>query len=68
MVSIPAMLTGTVYRNERPLPRYVDDHFEHGSLFKSLRAGGYRVDSVTEKCTTTGKSAIELSTGCHARM
>ncbi len=48
IVSIPAMLTGTVYRNERNLQRYIRDHFEQGSLFKSLRAGGYRVDSVTE--------------------
>jgi Sulfatase len=48
IVSIPAMLTGTVYRNERPLQRYVRDHFQQGSLYKSLRAGGYRVDSVTE--------------------
>ena len=48
MVSIPAMLTGTVYRNERDLQKYVRDHFESGSLFKSLRAGGFRVDSITE--------------------
>jgi hypothetical protein len=48
MVSIPAMLTGTVYRNERPLGQYVRDHFDSGSLFKSLRSAGYRVDSVTE--------------------
>lgn len=46
IVSIPAMLTGTVYRNERNLQRYIRDHFEQGSLFKSLRAGGFRVDSV----------------------
>ncbi len=48
MVSIPAMLTGTVYRNERNLQLYVRDHFDKGSLFKSLRAGGFRVDSITE--------------------
>jgi hypothetical protein len=48
IVSIPAMLTGTVYRNERPLQRYVRDHFQQGSLYQSLRAGGFRVDSVTE--------------------
>jgi hypothetical protein len=47
IVSIPAMLTGTVYRNERNLQRYIRDHFEKGSLFKALRAGGFRVDSVT---------------------
>jgi hypothetical protein len=48
MVSIPAMLTGTVYRQERPLPRYVREHFDKGSLFRSLRAHGYRVDSISE--------------------
>jgi hypothetical protein len=48
MVSIPAMLTGTVYRQERPLPRYVREHFDKGSLFTSLRAHGYRVDNIAE--------------------
>ena len=28
MVSIPAMLTGTVYRQEQTLPRYVREHFD----------------------------------------
>ena len=45
IASIPAMLTGKVYRNDRPLQRYVRDILKEGSLFKSLRAGGYRVDS-----------------------
>lgn len=48
MVSIPAMLTGTLYRQERPLPRYVREHFDKGSLFKTLRAHGYRVDNTSE--------------------
>jgi hypothetical protein len=48
IVSIPAMLTGTVYRNERDLQQYLRDHFERGSLYKALRGGGYRVDSITE--------------------
>lgn len=48
IVSIPAMLTGRVYRNERSLQAYVHDTFQQGSLFKSLRAAKYRVDSVTE--------------------
>jgi hypothetical protein len=48
IVSIPAMLTGRVYRNDRPLQSYVRDTFTEGSLFKSLRAAGYRVDSVGE--------------------
>jgi len=48
MVSIPAMLTGTVYRQEQTLPRYVREHFDDGSLFKSLRDRGWRVDSISE--------------------
>jgi hypothetical protein len=48
MVSIPAMLTGTVYRNEGPLQEYIDTHFMKGSLYATLRSQGYRVDSVTE--------------------
>src|SRR5687768_907243 len=48
IASIPAMLTGeTSYRNEQPLQSYFRDRFEHGSLFKSLRAAGYRVDNIT---------------------
>ncbi len=48
MVSIPAMFSGTVYRQERPLPRYVREHFDKGSLFKTLRARGYRIDNISE--------------------
>jgi len=48
MVSIPAMLTGTAYRNEQPLPDYIRDHFDKGSLFSTLRSHGVRVDNITE--------------------
>jgi hypothetical protein len=48
IASIPAMLSARTYRNERDLQRYVRDIFQQGSLFKSLRSNGYRVDSVTE--------------------
>jgi hypothetical protein len=48
IVSVPAMLTGRVYRNNRPLTHYLDDTFDEGSLFKSLRAARYRVDNATE--------------------
>ena len=41
------MLTGKVYRNDRPLQRYVRDILKEGSIFKSLRASGYRVDAAT---------------------
>jgi hypothetical protein len=48
IVSIPAMLTGTAYRNEAPLQQYIRNHFSKGSLYTTLRTQGYRVDSVTE--------------------
>jgi hypothetical protein len=48
MVSIPAMLSGDVYRMERPLPRYVREHFDGGSVFKTLQARGYRIDNISE--------------------
>jgi hypothetical protein len=48
MVSIPAMLTGSAYRNEKPIPEYMSTHFAKGSLFRALRAQQYRVDSITE--------------------
>ena len=47
IASIPAMLTGKVYRNDRPLQRYMRDILKEGSIFKSLRASGYRVDAAT---------------------
>jgi hypothetical protein len=47
LVSIPAMLTGTTYRQEEPLQKYIRNHFEKGSLFRTLRANGYRVDNIT---------------------
>ena len=59
IVSIPAMLTGTVYRNEAPLQLYIREHFNDGSLFKTLRSAGYRVDSITE-FQYDGKSATNF--------
>ena len=47
IASIPAMLTGKVYRNDRPLQRYVRDILKEASIFKSLRAGGYRADAAS---------------------
>ena len=36
MVSVPAMLTGTVYRQEEPLQNYLRNHFKKGSIFNTL--------------------------------
>jgi len=48
MVSVPAMLTGSVYRQEEPLQDYLRNHFQKGSIFNTFRSQGYRVDSITE--------------------
>jgi hypothetical protein len=47
IASMPAMLTGKVYRNDRPLQRYMRDILKEASIFKSLRAGGYRADAAS---------------------
>jgi hypothetical protein len=48
MVSVPAMMTGRVFRQEEPLQNYIRTFSKDGSLFATLRSQGYRVDSVTE--------------------
>lgn len=47
IASMPAMLTGRVYRNDRPLQRYMRDILKETSIFKSLRARGYRADAAS---------------------
>ena len=47
IASIPAMLTGKVYRNDRPCSATCATSSKEGSIFKSLRASGYRVDAAT---------------------
>lgn len=47
IVSIPAMLTGSVYRNEEPIRQFVAREFKRASLFRALRDQGYQVDAVS---------------------
>ena len=47
ITSIPAMLTGKVFRNEQPLQRYMRDILKDASIFTSLRRGGYRADAAS---------------------
>ena len=44
IVSIPAMLTGAVYRNEEPIDDFVQKQLEKGFIFSILREYGYDVD------------------------
>ena len=47
VVSIPAMLTGSVYRNQEPMRRFIAQSFKKASLFGTLKSQGYRVDAVS---------------------
>ena len=47
IVSIPAMLTGSVYRNQEPMRRFIAQSFRKASLFGTLKSQGYRVDAVS---------------------
>jgi hypothetical protein len=47
IVSIPAMLTGSAYRNEEPMRRFIAKQFRRASLFGVMRAQGYQVDAVS---------------------
>jgi Sulfatase len=47
IVSIPAMLTGAVYRNQEPMRRFIAREFKRASLFGFLRARGYQVGAVS---------------------
>ena len=46
-LAMPAMLTGSLYRNEQPVKEFRQAAFENGSLLNRLAANGYEVDVVT---------------------
>ena len=45
--SMPAMLAGQEYRNERPAPDFVRDAFKQASIFHGLAQAGYDIDATT---------------------
>lgn len=47
IVSIPAMLTGAVYRNQEPMRRFIAKEFKRATIFRALRDQGYQVDAVS---------------------
>lgn len=47
IVSIPAMLTGSVYRNQEPMRRFIAKEFKRASIFRVMRDQGYQVDAVS---------------------
>src|SRR5207247_2332498 len=48
VLSLPAMLTGDVYRNQEPRRQHISKQFERGSIFSALRSHGYQVDVISE--------------------
>src|SRR5688572_8388553 len=47
IVSIPSMLTGSVYRNQEPMRRFIAKEFKRASIFRTMRDQGYQVDAVS---------------------
>src|SRR5918994_1947427 len=47
IVSIPAMLTGSAYRNQEPMRRFIAKEFKRASIFRVMRDQGYQVDAVS---------------------
>lgn len=47
IVSIPAMLTGSVYRNQEPMRRFIAKEFKRASIFRTMRDQGFQVDAVS---------------------
>src|SRR5688572_4006289 len=47
IVSIPAMLTGSVYRNQEPMRKFIAKEFKRASIFRAMRDQGYQVDAVS---------------------
>jgi hypothetical protein len=48
ILSLPAMLTGDVYRNQEPRRQHIGKVFKQGSLLSALRSHGYQVDVISE--------------------
>jgi hypothetical protein len=57
IVSIPAMLTGSVYRNQEQMRRFIAKEFKRASIFRVMRDQGYQVDAMSgltyDKASTT---------------
>lgn len=47
IVSIPAMLTGSTYRNQEPMRRFIANEFKRATIFQAMRDQGYRVDAMS---------------------
>jgi hypothetical protein len=45
--SMPAMLTGLEYRNEKPAPDFIREAFKQSSVFEEVSKAGYDVDAAS---------------------
>ena len=45
--SMPAMLTGQEYRNQKPAPEFVQEAFKRSSVFETVSRSGYDVDAAS---------------------
>ena len=45
--SMPAMLAGQEYRNQKPAPEFVRDAFKQSSIFEKVARAGYDIDATT---------------------
>ena len=46
-MSMPAMLTGLEYRNQKPAPDFIKDAFKQSSIFEKVSRAGYNVDAMS---------------------
>jgi hypothetical protein len=46
-MSMPAMLTGMEYRNQKPAPEFVREAFKQSSIFERVSHAGYDVDAMS---------------------
>jgi hypothetical protein len=47
IVSIPSMLTGSAYRNQEPMRRFIAKEFKKASIFRTMRDQGFQVDAIS---------------------
>ena len=45
--SMPAMLAGQAYRNQKPAPEFVRETFKDSSIFQKVARAGYEIDATT---------------------
>lgn len=47
-LSVPVITTGYYYKNEKPIPQFIEESYKSRSIFKSAKEAGYRVEIYPE--------------------